>query len=114
MNFWLGEARNHFWLAFGFIGQIIFGVRFLVQWIASEKKKESHIPLLFWYLSLVGSVILLAYAIKIKDPVFILGQSTGFIVYIRNLMLIYKKRNKDSVRLSDGPLDSSQQVHQST
>lgn len=103
------------WVAFGFIGQAIFGLRFLVQWIASEKKKESHIPLLFWYLSLVGSVILLAYAIKIKDPVFILGQSTGFIVYIRNLMLIHKKRNhQDSVKVSDRPLDSSQQVHQST
>jgi lipid-A-disaccharide synthase-like uncharacterized protein len=73
-------------------GQAIFAMRFLIQWIASEKKKESHIPLLFWYLSLLGSIILLLYAIHRKDPVFILGQSTGFIVYIRNLMLIYKKR----------------------
>lgn len=56
------------------------------------EKKESHIPLLFWYLSLLGSIILLSYAIHRRDPVFILGQSTGFIVYIRNLMLIYKKR----------------------
>jgi lipid-A-disaccharide synthase-like uncharacterized protein len=75
-------------------GQAIFAMRFLIQWIASEKKKESHIPLLFWYLSLLGSIILLLYAIHRKDPVFILGQSTGFIVYIRNLMLIYKKRWK--------------------
>lgn len=73
-------------------GQVIFATRFLIQWIASEKKKESHIPLLFWYLSLLGSMILLSYAIHRRDPVFILGQSFGFIVYIRNLMLIYKKR----------------------
>jgi lipid-A-disaccharide synthase-like uncharacterized protein len=80
------------WVILGLIGQGIFAARFLVQWIASEKKKESHIPLVFWYLSLGGAMILLAYAIYRRDPVFILGQATGFIVYIRNLMLIYKKR----------------------
>jgi len=83
---------NHLWVILGLIGQGVFAARFLVQWIASEKKKESHIPLVFWYLSLAGSIILLAYAIYRRDPVFILGQTTGFIVYIRNLMLIYKKK----------------------
>ena len=79
------------WLIIGFAGQIIFGLRFLVQWVCSEVKKESHIPIVFWYLSISGGMILLTYAIFRKDPVFILGQSTGMIVYLRNLRLIYKK-----------------------
>ncbi len=74
------------------MGQFLFGLRFLVQWVASERKGESVIPVYFWYLSLIGSLILLAYAIVRRDPVFILGQSTGFFVYLRNLMLIYRKR----------------------
>jgi len=82
----------HYWLYLGFAGQLLFGLRFLVQWVASERKGESIIPIYFWYFSLVGSMILLAYAIFRRDPVFILGQSTGFIVYMRNLMLIYRKR----------------------
>lgn len=81
----------NFWICFGFVGQLLFGSRFLIQWIASEKKKESFIPLAFWYLSIGGSAILLSYAIHKKDPVFILGQSTGLFVYFRNLTLIYKK-----------------------
>jgi lipid-A-disaccharide synthase-like uncharacterized protein len=82
----------HYWLYLGFAGQLLFGLRFLVQWVASERKGESIIPIYFWYLSLFGSMILLAYAIFRRDPVFILGQCTGFIVYMRNLMLIYRKR----------------------
>jgi lipid-A-disaccharide synthase-like uncharacterized protein len=82
----------HYWLYLGFAGQLLFGLRFVVQWVASERKGESIIPIYFWYLSLVGSLILLAYAIFRRDPVFILGQCTGFIVYTRNLMLIYRKR----------------------
>ena len=81
-----------YWLYLGFAGQLLFGLRFLVQWVASERKVESVIPVYFWYLSLVGSIILLAYAIFRLDPVFILGQCTGFFVYTRNLMLIYRKR----------------------
>ena len=80
-------------LILGFSGQVIFGTRFLIQWIASEVKKESHIPIVFWYLSLVGGLLLLVYAIFRRDPVFILGQSTGIIVYSRNLILINKKQN---------------------
>jgi lipid-A-disaccharide synthase-like uncharacterized protein len=80
------------WLVLGFVGQAAFASRFLVQWIVSEKRGESVIPMAFWYLSLAGSAILLTYAIFRRDPVFILGQSFGSIVYIRNLMLIYKKR----------------------
>jgi len=92
----LDEACVNLWVAFGLAGQAIFALRFLVQWIASEKKKESHIPLFFWYLSLAGSIILLTYAIHRRDPVFILGQSTGFVVYIRNLMLIHQKQRDDA------------------
>ncbi|MDF1551807.1 MAG: lipid-A-disaccharide synthase N-terminal domain-containing protein [Deferrisomatales bacterium] len=76
-----------FWLVVGFAAQALFSARFLVQWIASERRKRSTVPKAFWYLSLVGSALLLAYAVHRHDPVFILGQSFGFLVYIRNLML---------------------------
>ncbi|MDH4099846.1 MAG: lipid-A-disaccharide synthase N-terminal domain-containing protein [Nitrospirota bacterium] len=82
----------NWWVVLGFFGQGLFFMRFFVQWIASEKKKESVIPLAFWYFSIGGSLILLIYAIKRKDPVFIVGQSTGMIIYVRNLMLIYRKQ----------------------
>lgn len=85
-----------FWVIFGFVGQFIFGSRFVVQWIASERRKESFIPQAFWYLSILGSVILLSYAIHKKDPVFITGQCTGLFIYFRNIILISKK-NKSSV-----------------
>lgn len=82
----------NFFMGLGLIGQLLFSGRFLVQWIASEKKKKSIVPVSFWILSILGSSFLLIYAIYKKDPVFILGQSFGFIVYIRNLILINKKR----------------------
>ena len=85
-------SAEKLWIGFGFAGQLILGMRFLIQWIASERKKESYIPVFFWYLSLAGAAILLTYAIHRKDPVFILGQTTGFIVYVRNIMLIYKNK----------------------
>jgi len=81
-----------FWLAFGLAGQMLFGSRFIVQWISSERKKTSHIPIVFWYLSLCGGIVTAMYAIHRRDPVFIIGQSAGLIVYIRNLMLIYRHR----------------------
>jgi len=82
------------WVILGLIGQAAFFMRFVVQWIVSEKRGESFIPIYFWYLSLSGGVILFVYAIHIGDPVFTLGQSCGVIVYIRNLMLIYKNNKK--------------------
>lgn len=75
------------WLVLGFTAQGLFTARFLVQWVVSEKKRRSTMPKAFWYFSLVGSALLLVYAIHVRDPVFILGQSFGFVVYIRNLML---------------------------
>ena len=76
------------WITFGFLGQTVFFMRWVVQWFASEKHAESRIPIAFWYMSLIGGLITLAYAIHIADPVFIAGQSIGAIVYLRNLMLI--------------------------
>jgi lipid-A-disaccharide synthase-like uncharacterized protein len=81
-----------FWLIVGFTGQILFSLRFFVQWLASEKEKKSVIPISFWYFSLGGSFLLLAYAIHRQDPVFILGQSLGFVIYIRNLVLIGREK----------------------
>jgi len=83
------------WLILGFIGQIMFSMRFLIQWFVSEKKKKSVIPVSFWYFSIAGGVLLLSYAIFRKDPVFMLGQSVGVVIYLRNLYLIHKKRQVD-------------------
>jgi len=83
-------ANLDFWAIVGLIAQLAFTGRFLVQWVASERAGKSIVPISFWYLSLLGSAGLLFYAIVRADPVFILGQSFGSIVYIRNLMLIYR------------------------
>ncbi|MEE9165355.1 MAG: lipid-A-disaccharide synthase N-terminal domain-containing protein [Nitrospinota bacterium] len=85
---------NYFWLALGFFAQCLFSMRFLVQWIASERQKKSVVPIYFWYLSIGGSALLLIYAIHRKDPVFILGQSMGLFIYFRNLMLIHSKKGE--------------------
>lgn len=79
------------WVIVGLIGQGFFSMRFLIQWLVSEKRGESTIPLSFWYFSIGGSLILLTYAIHREDPVFILGQSLGSVIYIRNLILIDRK-----------------------
>ncbi len=76
-----------FWLLIGLTGQAFFFSRFFVQWLASEKAKRSVIPMSFWYLSLAGGSVLLIYAIHVGDPVFILGQSTGAFIYLRNVYL---------------------------
>jgi lipid-A-disaccharide synthase-like uncharacterized protein len=86
------------WLAVGFGGQLIFTARFLVQWAASEKKRESVVPVAFWWISLGGGLTLLAYAIHRQDPPIILGQGMGLFVYIRNLMLVSKARRRDENR----------------
>ncbi len=78
-------------LAFGFLGQACFSMRFLVQWIASERKGESVVPIYFWYFSIGGGLALLTYAILRQDPVFIVGQAAGLVVYLRNLYLIWRK-----------------------
>lgn len=80
------------WLIIGYLGQAMFFSRFLVQWIASERAGKSVVPISFWFLSLLGGLTLLAYSIWRKDPVFILGQSCGALIYTRNLMLIRKEK----------------------
>ncbi|MCK0508697.1 lipid-A-disaccharide synthase N-terminal domain-containing protein [Aromatoleum anaerobium] len=89
-------GRETLWLVIGFAGQLTFTGRFALQWLYSEYKKRSLIPVGFWYLSLVGSALLLAYAIHREDPVFIVGQSFGFIVYLRNLQLIARQKEQES------------------
>ena len=80
------------WLALGLIGQAVFSARFLLQWIYSEYKRYSAIPMGFWYMSIVGGAILLSYAIYKRDPVFIAGQSFGVLIYLRNLQLQLRER----------------------
>ena len=86
--------RGDLWLIVGFAAQALFASLFIVQWIASERRKESHVPLAFWYLSLLGGSLLLAYAVHKRDPVFITGQATGLVVYLRNLHLILRKKRE--------------------
>lgn len=80
------------WVALGFIGQGLFSARFLVQWIASERARRSVVPLSFWFFSLAGGGLLLVYAVWRRDPVFIVGQAGGLLIYGRNLWLIYNER----------------------
>ena len=92
MNFLLSLNKIEIiFLAIGFFGQAIFASRFIIQWIYSEKKGRSYIPIIFWYLSVIGGLTLLVYAVYRKDPVIIMGQSFGVLIYVRNLVLIYKK-----------------------
>lgn len=76
------------WVGVGFLGQAAFTSRFLVQWVASERKRDSVMPVSFWWLSLIGGAVMLTYALHKRDPVFIVGQATGLVVYARNLMLV--------------------------
>lgn len=80
------------WIVIGFIAQGLFSARFMVQWIASERLKRSVVPQAFWYFSVAGGALLLAYAIHRRDPVFIVGQGAGLIVYLRNLQLLRAAR----------------------
>jgi len=88
------------WVGIGFLGQGIFFMRWVVQWLASEKHAESRVPIAFWYMSLLGGMITLAYAIYRKDPVFIAGQSIGAVVYLRNLVLIARSNQAASTSAS--------------
>ena len=80
------------WLAVGLVSQILFAARFILQWLTSETRRVSYIPLGFWYLSIIAGLGLLAYSIYRRDLVFIFGQSAGLFVYVRNLMLIRRSR----------------------
>ncbi len=82
------------WIILGFVAQACFTMRFVVQWLASEKAKKSVMPVAFWFFSLFGGALLLIYAIQRKDPVFIAGQALGLIVYVRNLWLIANEKKR--------------------
>lgn len=79
-------------LTFGFVAQALFAARFIVQWVKSEIGRKSVVPVAFWYFSAAGGLMMLVYAIWRKDPVFIVGQSTGLVVYLRNLHLIHREK----------------------
>ncbi len=81
---------ENIWVAVGFGGQALFAARFLVQWVATERQRRSVVPIPFWYLSIGGGLTLLSYAIWRQDPVFILGQSFGLLVYCRNLWFVHR------------------------
>lgn len=91
-----------FWLSIGLLGQTLFSARFLVQWLASERVRQSIVPTAFWWLSLAGGATLLAYAVWRRDPVFIIGQASGLLVYIRNLMLIRQTGRTTPLAAGDG------------
>ena len=80
------------WIGIGFLGQALFSARFIIQWLASERLRQSVVPLAFWWFSLAGGATLLSYALWRGDPVFVLGQGLGLVVYLRNLMLIRQHR----------------------
>jgi len=102
-SIWTNETM---WLVFGFTGQACFFMRFLVQWISSERQKRSIIPKAFWYFSLGGAAIILVYSIHRQDPVFIVGQSTGFIIYLRNLTLLAREKREKNAAAGVGEVSS--------
>lgn len=92
--FHVGSQTELAWVLFGLAGQLLFSARFIIQWIASEKSRKSVIPVAFWYFSLAGGIVLFFYALYRADPVFILGQSMGLVIYARNLWLIHSERRR--------------------
>ena len=87
-------ARFDLWLAFGIVAQLLFGARFIVQWIASERAGRSVMPLTFWFFSMGGGVLTLIYGLARRDGVIIIGQALSIFIYIRNLMLIFKEERE--------------------
>ena len=95
---WLHDVfvgQFNFWIALGFVAQGLFMMRFVVQWIASERARRSVMPVAFWFFSLGGGILLLIYAIHRRDPVFVAGQALGLVVYVRNLALVRSARRAD-------------------
>ena len=94
LNF-LTSFHWSWWVIVGFLGQLLFASRFIIQWIYSERAKRVVIPTAFWYISLAGGLVLLTYAIHKRDPVFTLGQLMGLFVYVRNLMLLRTEKRRE-------------------
>ncbi|MHB2166136.1 lipid-A-disaccharide synthase N-terminal domain-containing protein [Alsobacter sp. R-9] len=87
-------ARFDFWLAFGIVAQLLFTARFIVQWLASEKAGKSVMPMAFWFLSMAGGTMTLVYGLVRREPIIIMGQALAVGIYVRNIMLIYKERDR--------------------
>jgi lipid-A-disaccharide synthase-like uncharacterized protein len=94
-------AKFDFWLVFGIMAQLFFAARFIVQWIVSERAGKSVIPFAFWFFSMGGGLMTLVYGVVKREPVIILGQGLSTIIYVRNIMLIFKERK--AAQASDGP-----------
>ena len=101
-------TMDKIFLYIGIFGQLCFSMRFIIQWIYSEKAKKSVIPVAFWYFSLLGGIILLIYAIYHRDPVFIMGQAPGVFIYSRNIYLINKSKKGEALQ-SEGT--KTEKVH---
>lgn len=101
-NWWATTTTKELvWLAIGFSAQLMFSMRFIVQWIASERARRSIVPEVFWYFSFAGGAMLLAYAVYRSDPVFILGQAMGLFIYARNIQLIWRGKSEDATGAAD-------------
>jgi lipid-A-disaccharide synthase-like uncharacterized protein len=117
METWLFELldisnwANFWWIVVGLTAQAIFAARFLVQWIASERAGRSYVPVAFWYISIVGGLMLLSYAIWRQDIVFILGQMFGVVVYARNLVLIHKSARADAAEAARREQEAADAAH---
>jgi lipid-A-disaccharide synthase-like uncharacterized protein len=85
-------VKLDWWVLLGYAGQALFTMRFVVQWIATERARKSVIPVAFWFFSIGGGLLLFGYALYKRDPVFILGQGLGVFVYLRNLYFVYRER----------------------
>lgn len=97
MTWWAAtSAQELVWLSIGLIAQLMFSARFLIQWIASERARRSIVPETFWYFSFAGGAMLLAYAVYRVDPVFILGQGMGLLIYARNIQMIWRQKGEDA------------------
>jgi len=104
-------ADDGWWLLLGFCGQAVFMGRFVIQWLASERDRRSVIPVSFWYLSIVGALVLLVYAVHRRDPVFVAGQGLCVAIYLRNLQLIRRARDAGSAHGQDRHLGRQHQQH---
>jgi lipid-A-disaccharide synthase-like uncharacterized protein len=88
-------SQLDWWIVLGFVAQIMFTMRFMVQWIASERAGKSVIPMSFWSLSIAGGALLLLYALVRRDPVYILGQGLSLLIYFRNVSFVLKERRQE-------------------
>ena len=105
VSWWASTSTTEIvWLSIGFAAQLMFSMRFILQWIASERAKQSIVPEVFWYFSFAGGAMLFAYAIYRVDPVFILGQGTGLLIYARNIHFIWQGKR------AAGQSDASQKI----